>query len=45
MPLLEAFKAEMKALRVSWIIRMVDPWPVRRYLIPSGLLKAIKEES
>jgi serine/threonine protein kinase len=45
MPLLEAFKDEMKALRVSWIIRMVDPWPVRRYLISSGLLKAIKEES
>jgi serine/threonine protein kinase len=35
------FRNEVTTLGFGWIIKMLEPWPVRRYTTPSELLKSI----
>lgn len=43
LPLLDDFKQTMSALRFPWVPKMVELWPIRRYLTPKLLLEAMEE--
>jgi serine/threonine protein kinase len=42
-PCVKQFSDEVTALGFAWLVRMVEVWPVRRYLTPSMILETIRE--